>query len=516
MSPVCFLDYTMNRRTFIQRTTAASLAIPTSSPRAADSSATASPLIGIQVAGHSLLDEGMELCLDTIQSTCHANALFLYSHSYYAAHNRPPEVYADHGVPIKDERGRKITRVWLRHNEEAFENTSLRIPKPSADEEYGDRDLFAETAEACRKRGLKFYARILEPGSKELRDRVPNFERAMSVGLDGKISGQPCRNNPEWIGFWDAMVNDTLRSYPLDGYQWGAERAGPLSSLLWKGTVPFCFCTHCEARAKREGISITRAREGFTELHSLITKLREGGVAPADGVFTNVLRLLMKFPDVLAWDYQWRVVLEEQGKRTHALVKAARPHAQVGRHFDHQNTSWDALYLAQWSYADVAPYTDFIKPILYHDILAPRLLAYHMEELKKGPLAELSLQQMLEIHYAMRGYDPKLQPKLDELTQRGMDPEYVGIETKRIVDVVQGKCAVVPGIGVDVPNNIHSNQPNGPKEKPFVTQPDSLRAAVKQAFNAGASGILISREYDEMRIENLKAIGSTLRELGKA
>jgi hypothetical protein len=500
----------IRRRHFLQ-----SMGVAMASSALSQQAEKAEPLIGIQIAGHSLLDEGMERCLDTIQSTCHANAIFLYSHSYYAAHGRLPEVYADHGVPIKDERGRKITRVWLRHHDAAFKKTSLRIPKPANDEEYGDRDLFAETVEACGKRGLKFFARILEPGSKELRDRVPNFERAMSVGLDGKISAQPCRNNPEWIGFWEALVDDTLRSYPLAGYQWGAERAGPLSSLLWKGTMPFCFCTHCEARAKREGISIARARAGYSELHALITKLREGAPAPVDGVFTNVMRLLMKYPEVLAWDYQWRVALEEQARRTHALVKAARPDAQVGRHFDHQNTSWDALYLAQWSYADVTAYTDFIKPILYHDILAPRLLAYHLEELKKGPLAELSLPQMLEMHYAMRGYDPKLQPKLDELMHRGMDPEYVGIETKRIVDLVQGRCAVVPGIGVDVPNNIHSWLPGGPKEKPLISKREGLQNAVKQAFNAGASGILISREYDEMRLENLKAIGQTLSDLGK-
>ena len=164
----------------------------------------------------------------------------------------------------------------------------------------------------------------------------------------------------------------------------------------------------------------------------------------------------MRLPEVLAWDYQWWVALEEQGRRTHALVKAARSNAQVGSHFDHQYTSWDALFLAQWSYADVAPYTDFIRPMLYHDILAPRLLACHLEELKKGPLAELSLQQMLEMHCAMRGNDSMLQPRLDELTRRGMDPEYVGIETRRIIDVVQGKCAVVAGIGV----NVYSRRPD--------------------------------------------------------
>jgi hypothetical protein len=501
----------MNRRNFIR---SASLAL-------AASAISAQPprpktLVGIQVAGHSLLDEGMDRCLDTIQSTCHANTLFLYSHSYYAAHQRPPAAYADHGVPIRDERGRKITRVWLRHRETAFKGTSLSVPSPSPDEEYGDRDLFAETAEACRKRGLKFYARILEPGSKELGGRVPNFERAMSVGLDGRISSQPCRNNPEWIGFWDGLVGDTLRSYPLDGYQWGAERVGPLSGLLWQGKTPSCFCRHCETRAHRQGIDVSQAREGFTELHGLITKLRAGGAPPPDGVFTNVLRLLMRYPEILAWDYQWRRALEEQGKRTYDLVKAARPNAQVGRHFDHQNTSWDGIFLAQCSYAEVAPYSDFIKPILYHDILAPRLRANHLEELKKGPLSELSLSQSLDIFYAIRGYDPKLQPKLEELGSRGMDPEYVGVETRRIVQSVAGRCEVFPGIGVDIPNSIPTATAKPGEQKDFGTQPASLQAAVRHAFDAGASGIVISREYDEMRINNLRAIGATLRELGKA
>jgi len=80
----------MNRRSFSQRVTAASLAICTSSLRTADSPATVSPLNGIHIAGHSLLDEGMERCLDLVQSTCRANALFGYSHSYYAAPDLPP------------------------------------------------------------------------------------------------------------------------------------------------------------------------------------------------------------------------------------------------------------------------------------------------------------------------------------------------------------------------------------------------------------------------------------------
>lgn len=501
----------MTRRTFVQ-TTGAAAALGTLG-RAVAATPNPSTLVGIQIAGHSLLDEGMERCLDTVQSTCRANTLFLYSHSYYAAHNRPPSVYADHGIPIRDERKRKITRVWLRHHDECFKGTSLRVAAPAAHEEYGDRDLYAEVADACRKRGMKFYARILEPGSGELRGRVHNFERAMSVGLDGKRGEQPCRNNPEWQAFWDALVGDTVRSYPLDGYQWGAERYGPLAGVLWRAAVPACFCPHCEARAKREGINVARARQGYADLHGFIAGLHQGTPVPADGAFTNVLRHLLRYPEILAWDYQWRVALEEQARRTYAIIKATRSSVQVGRHFDHQNTSWDGLFLAQWSYADVVPYTDFIKPILYQDILGPRIRWWHLERLKQGPLADLPLQQSLDLHYSMRGYDPAIEPKLEELDTRGMSPKYVGIETRRIVSLVQGKCAVVPGIGVDVPYNLRRE--GGPSEFSFRTKPDQVAEAVREAFRNGASGLLVSREYDEMRLENLNAIGATLRELGK-
>jgi hypothetical protein len=64
---------------------------------------------------------------------------------------------------------------------------------------------------------------------------------------------------------------------------------------------------------------------------------------------------------------------------------------------------------------------------------------------------------------------------------------------------------------VDVPNTA-LEAPNGGKRP---SDQFALRAAIKNAFTAGAGGILISREYDEMRLESLKTIGETLKELGQ-
>jgi hypothetical protein len=34
---------------------------------------------------------------------------------------------------------------------------------------------------------------------------------------------------------------------------------------------------------------------------------------------------------------------------------------------------------------------------------------------------------------------------------------------------------------------------------------------VRKAFEAGADGIVVSREYEEMRVPNLKAVGRAMR-----
>jgi hypothetical protein len=39
--------------------------------------------------------------------------------------------------------------------------------------------------------------------------------------------------------------------------------------------------------------------------------------------------------------------------------------------------------------------------------------------------------------------------------------------------------------------------------------------AVVKAFDAGASGIVVSREYEEMRVSNLKAVGRALTAIAR-
>ena len=75
-------------------------------------------------------------------------------------------------------------------------------------------------------------------------------------------------------------------------------------------------------------------------------------------------------------------------------------------------------------------------------------------------------------------------------------------ETRRAVAGVRGTTKIWPGIEIDIPT--------GEKEK--KTTPEDVYQAVKATFDGGAHGIILSRKYSEMRLDNLRAAGRAIRE----
>src|SRR5215467_12139784 len=200
-------------------------------------------MVGIQMGPHTMLDEGIEYCLDLIQKTAAINTIFVYSHAYGGDLRKPLTMLAtDHGVPVKDQQARNLPLVWVRQHDQYFKDTSLRHPAVDASFDYHDRDLFTEMMKPLRARGMKIYARILESGG----HGIVNFAKVGTVNANGRQTGTGCWNHPEYIGFWRATVEDLFRSYELDGFQWGAERASPLANIFQNtnATSATCFCEY--------------------------------------------------------------------------------------------------------------------------------------------------------------------------------------------------------------------------------------------------------------------------------
>ena len=84
----------------------------------------------------------------------------------------------------------------------------------------------------------------------------------------------------------------------------------------------------------------------------------------------------------------------------------------------------------------------------------------------------------------------------------GFKPEYVKQWTANLVADTGKK--VYSGIGVGVGD--------GGKSKEIT--PDEIKDGVNAAYDGGASGVLLSRNYSEAELRNLAVVGDVLKERG--
>ena len=473
-----------NRRDFVKAAAVSLAAAPATASSAEQPAAPANVptseqvFNAIQVGPYTLLDEGIEHALDLMQSTAATNALFLYSHTYNGDFRKAvPTLADDHGVAPRDNRSRRLPFVWVKHHDEFFKNTSLRNQAVDKTFGYAARDIFTEIVAPARKRGMK----ILCAGAG--RNQPGPRDRELFEGRHDRSQRQVDRSGLlEPSGVYRLLDRDRRGHVPALRNRWpamGRQSAGPLMNTIapWNNNPAACFCEHCRTRAKAHGIDADRARQGYQELYDYTQALMAGNAQHADGVFVGFLRLLLRYPEILAWEYQYRLSREEVQKAIYDQVKKVKPTAQVGWHVDHQPSTWDLVYRAEMSYAEMAPYSDFIKIILYHDVAAPRVRNWYLERLRRGVLSEVPLDESLNLYYDLFGYDKTTEPKLSEMNSRGFSPEYVFRETKRSAASAAGKTKIYSGIGFNVPGS------------PRNTNPEDVYKAVLRAFDAGTRAL---------------------------
>ena len=92
--------------------------------------------------------------------------------------------------------------------------------------------------------------------------------------------------------------------------------------------------------------------------------------------------------------------------------------------------------------------------------------------------------------------------ELGELAAAGLSPDYVARETRRALEGVRGKCKILPGIDIGIPTGRNSRK----------ALPGDTYAATAAALKTGADGVIFSRKYSEMRLENLEAAGRAVKE----
>jgi hypothetical protein len=491
----------MDRRTFIQSASAAALATAVPASHAAAAPVT-SKMIGLQVGAVSFVDEGVEKALDEFQQDAAINTLFVATFTYgrgIAGRQVPGQPLPDHGKQAYDTdtfHGGCFTEV----NPKYFSDTvfkDFRAP------DFGNYDVPKEVLPSARKRGMKTICWFEDVFLKGL----PNIQQLEEKELSGDDAVTLCFNNPNYRNWLLGMSENWARTYDIDGIMWGSERQGAFSNMLGashgraEGGHVTCFCQYCVAKAKSRGIDPDRARQGFLELQKFVAASHQGK-RPVDGYYVAMWRLMLRYPELLAWEMLWTDSLRETYAAIYEKIKSVKPSIQVGWHIWHNN-SFNPIYRAEQDLAAIAPHSDFLKIVIYHNCGGERMADY-VNNVGSSMFGDIPKQELLDFHYRVLDYQER---GLAEIPFTGFSADYVYRETKRARAGLEGtKTLLWPGIDIDIPT----------AENHSKCTPGGTEDAVLAAFHGGADGVLISRKYSEMKLANLKAVGSAVQKLSLA
>ena len=298
-------------------------------------------LVGVQVGAVSFVDEGVGRVLDILQEKACANAVFVATQSF----DRGVQGRQVDGQPWPGHGPRGADDHWggsyVTQHAEFYGPTTLG-PYRAPDAEVVGFDVLEQVIPEAKSRGVRVFSFVLENTHSGLARAVPNWPTVLQVDAWGRTDSYACVRNPDYINWWLAVVEDQVKSYPLDGLMFGSERNGPLGNLLGGGGFarnanPYCFCSHCLAAGDLRRIDGLRAQRAFRDLHDVLVS----GTAPNpdnDSKFVRFLRLLLARPEILAWDQLWHDGYQDLQRRIYGEVKFLAPDVQVGWHVWHHNS----------------------------------------------------------------------------------------------------------------------------------------------------------------------------------
>ena len=370
--------------------------------------------------------------------------------------------------------------------------------------DFGDYDVLEAVLPAARKRGMKTICWFEDVS----RDDVPNIAKLQEKDLRRPERRLPSASTiPTTATGCSAIVEDYARSYDIDGIMWGSERQGAFSNALGAshgggGRDP--DTRHLLLRFLRsEGqgsAASTSSGPARASRRSQRSSGRPRGQAPVDGYYVTLWRLMLRYPELLAWEMLWTDSLREtyaamlrQGQRSEARRRSRLAH------------------LAQ----------QLVQPHLPRRAgpVGTRQVLRFPED---GDVSQLRRRAHGELHQ-QRGQDhlrrcagagtARLPLSRARLRRRrtsprsrktGFSADYVYREAKRAREALTGTKRSLAG-----------HRYRHPDRAATASRPRrDARGGRWRRFAPGADGVMLSRKYSEMKLANLRGAGAAVRQLG--
>jgi hypothetical protein len=452
-------------------------------------------LVATQVKAYAWQDEGVDALLDNLQLKGNVNTAFAFTFNSEATDQSGKIPLPDHGTYGKA--NPEIGGAFYDYDLKYFAETKLR------DFHAASRfNVIGEVAPKMKARGMDFFALDYNNTNPNMMRLIPGLTEVAEIDVYGKRTDGACWNQPDYRGLLTGRIKSYLLGYPdqVAGIIWGCERMGPLDNLIgggWATTGICCFCSYCRAKAKDRGISVERAREGFIRLDKLFAATGDRQ-RPADGCFITFWRILLDYPEVLAWHRMWHDSYHEVRAELYGTAKSIAPEKPFGFHMV-QNITFSPFYSAADNYATIRNYADFIKIATYNNAGGGRMAGF-IQRLSQTVFADATPEELTPLYYKMMGYD---EAPYGELPAEGLSVGYIARETRRAIADTEHSIRIYPSVDINVPV-----QPSWKQ-----TTPEGVKAEVRAAFAAGADGIVLAREYTEMWLANLAAAGDASRQI---
>jgi len=457
---------------------------------------------GIQIGPDCFVDEGIDPVLDILQGKGAVDTIYLSTFTYDRGiiGRTWGKDFPGHGVDASDKGyfhgGNYATPHAKFYTGTAIKGERLKAP------DFGDRDILAEVLPKAKSRGMKVICSI-QDGFAYPAD-MPFVENMHEIDLQGRKSGALCFFNPDVRTFWTAVAKDLCNSYDIGGVLLFNERNGTLLNAIGvshaqniDSAVVTCFCEHHRRAAEARGIDFERAKEGYRRLDEYVRQAM-AGERPSDGYYVAFERLLLRYPEIMAYNQLFDTGKHQILKDVYTAVKAIRSGLQVGFHIEHTN-SFNPLYRASRDYAELATLADFLKVVEYNNCGGERYVNF-IHNICQTVFRDVPPAELMQLNNHVLGYGNEA--PIETLAAAGLSPDYVLRETQRAVAGVGGRCRILPGIDVNIPTG----------EKSRKASPDDTYQATLSAFKGGADGVILSRKYSEMRLDNLAAAGRAVRE----
>jgi hypothetical protein len=324
--------------------------------------------VAIPISVAPLAQQPLDAMFDDMRTRAGVNALFtfIYTHEPHRAGVAPAGFHGGN---------------YARPHMQFYQDSPLTVADMTAPE-FNGVDVLERVIPVAKKHGIRVFPFILEDNQLPAAVKA-NWEKLYEVDHHGRRTtghpGGPCFNNPGYQNFTLGLVEDYARSYDIGGIMWGSERQSGLLNTLSlsqsSGIDPgktTCFCEFCQKKGHDRGIDVVRARQGFDAVEAFVRNSR-AGQRPHDGYFTKFWRLLLKYPEVLAWENLWAGSRHEFQAAIYRKVKSVNPALQVGWHV-WQNVSFSPFQRAEENLSDLTGCSDFIRPAVYNNVAGGRLV----------------------------------------------------------------------------------------------------------------------------------------------